>query len=145
MFDGAAIKRRMVIAVRGVQHEIPNKTFAILLRLAMQLQEDGVGWVRKREFGENPQQAMSHARKDLRGLLTDPSIDVLESNAYGSYRLSVPPHNVTFDWDTISAHWDVQVSRVAEARAVAATWEKDADSWPRLRATSCCASWRTAS
>ena len=120
-FDGTAIKRRTVITVNGVQHEIPNKTFAILLRLAMQLQEDGVGWVQKGEFGDNPQQIMSRARKDIRGLLTDPSVDVLESDAYGSYRLSVPPGNVTFDWAGIGRHWDGQIKRLSALCAVGAS------------------------
>ena len=113
-FDATVRKRRTVIVVNGAREEIPNKTFAMLLRMAIQLREDGVGWVRREEFGENPQQAISNARRDVRPLLADAGAEVLENDGFGSYRLSVPPQNVSFDWEKISDHWDGQIASLGK-------------------------------
>jgi len=118
-FDATPCKRRTLILANGVRHEIPNKTFGILLRMAIQLQLDGVGWLRREAFGENPQQAISHVRNDTRAIISDPQVDIIENDAFGSYRLSVPPQNVTFDWENIRAHWDHQIA--AQAKLMAET------------------------
>jgi replicative superfamily II helicase len=114
-FEAIIRKRRTVIAVNGVREEIPNKTFAMLLKMAIRLRDDGIGWVRKDEFGESSQQAISNARKDIQRLLPDPEAEILENDGYGSYRLSVPPENVTFDWPRIREHWDGQISSLAKS------------------------------
>ena len=112
-FDGTPAKRRTVIRVNRRRHEIPNKAFAILLYMARQVQADGKGWVRKEKLGRNPQQVISHIRKDLRAILPDPDIDILENDGFGAYRLSVPAKNVTFNWEQIRRHWDAKISRQA--------------------------------
>ena len=106
-------KRSTVIVINGVAHDMTNKTFALLLRLAIRLTEDGAGWIRGEEFGEYPRQAISNARKEVQRLLSDPKANVFENDGYGSYRLSVPPKNVSFDWDKIRAHWDGQIAPLA--------------------------------
>ncbi len=119
-FDAGVNKRNTVIVVNGVAHDITNKTFALLLRLAIQLTDDGAGWIRGEEFGEYPRQAISNARKEVQRLLSDSKADLFENDGYGSYRLSVPPKNVSFDWEKIRAHWDGQIAPLAK-RATATT------------------------
>lgn len=112
-FEATVRKRRTVIVVNGTRADIPNKTFAMLMRMAIRLHEDGIGWVRRDEFGESPQQAISNARQDMLPLLLDSKDDILENDGYGSYRLSVPPEHVTFDWVRIREHWDGQIAALA--------------------------------
>jgi helicase len=113
-FDTTVNKRNTVIVVNGVAHDITNKTFALLLRMAIQLAENGAGWIRGEEFGEYPRQAISNARKEIQRLLSDPKADIFENDGYGSYRLSVPPKNVSFDWEKIRSHWDGQIAPLAK-------------------------------
>jgi len=114
-FDGTPMKRRTLLTVNGLRQDVPNKTFAFLLRMALQLKADGVGWVRRDAFGENAQQALSHVRAHTRPLVAEAEADVIENDGYGSYRLSVPPSKVTFDWDNIRKHWDAQISSLADS------------------------------
>jgi hypothetical protein len=113
-FDASVRKRWTVLVINGVSQEVPNKTFALLLRMAVQLREDGRGWVRGDEFGENAHQAVSNARKVIQRFLANPKTDILENDGFGSYRLSVPLENVSFDWEKIREHWDGQISPLAK-------------------------------
>ena len=112
-FDATVNKRSTVIVINGAVHEVTNKTFALLLRLAIRLTEDGAGWIRGEQIGEYPRQAISNARKEVQHLLSAPKADVFENDGYGSYRLSVPPKNISFDWEKIRAHWDGQIAPLA--------------------------------
>ena len=113
-FDAGVRKRWTVLVINGVSQEVPNKTFALLLRMAIRLRQDGRGWVRGQEFGENAHQAVSNARRSIQRFLADPRADILENDGFGSYRLSVQPENVTLDWDKIRKHWDGQIAPLAK-------------------------------
>jgi hypothetical protein len=117
-FDASVSTRRTVIVISGEPHPIPNKTFALMLRLAIRLTEDGVGWVKSDEFGEYPIHAISNARKEVQHLLADRKADLFDNDGYGSYRLSVPPKNVSFDWEKIRVHWDGQIAPLAKLAPV---------------------------
>jgi len=113
-FDGNVDKRRTYICVNDQQFSIPNREFEIILMLAVQLKKDGKGWVKSdRIAADNAWQLVSRARKCLQAYLKDKSGEIIENNYGGSYRLSVPPDNVSFDIETIQEHWNKSIAELA--------------------------------
>lgn len=113
-FDGNVDKRRTYISVNDNHFSIPNREFEILLMLAVQLKKDGKGWVRSGKIApDNAWQLVSRARKCLQAYIKDKSGEIIENNYGGSYRLSVPPENVSFDIETIQEHWNKSIAELA--------------------------------
>ncbi|HOC94359.1 MAG TPA: hypothetical protein PKH33_18555 [bacterium] len=112
-FDGNVDKRRTYICVNDQQFSIPNREFEIILMLAVQLKKDGKGWVRSdRIAADNAWQLVSRARKCLQVYLKDKNGEIIENNYGGSYRLSVPPDNVSFDIETLQEHWHKSIAEL---------------------------------
>lgn len=110
-FEGSVEKRRTYISVNDNLFSIPNREFEIILILAVQLKKDGKGWVRSDRIApDNAWQLISRARKCLQAYLKDKSGEIIENNYGGSYRLSVPPENVSFDIETIQEHWNKAIA-----------------------------------
>jgi len=111
LFDGRAEKRRTYIRINGNLVSIPNRDFEILLQLAVQLKKDGKGWVPGEKIArDSAWQSVSRARKSVQIHLKDENAEIIENDNGGSYRLSVPPENISFDTDTIQDHWNKSIS-----------------------------------
>jgi hypothetical protein len=111
LFDGRAEKRRTYIRINGNLVSIPNRDFEILLQLAVQLKKDGKEWVHGDKIArDSAWQCVSRARKSVQTKLNDENAEIIENDNGGSYRLSVPPENVSFDTDTIQDHWNKSIS-----------------------------------
>ena len=63
---------------------------------------------------DNPAQYISRLRKEIEPFLLDSSVDILENDSFGAYRLSVPPENITFDVDTLPDHWMHGIRELSE-------------------------------
>jgi helicase len=115
LFDGRAEKRRTYIRVNGTLVSIPNRDFEILLQLAVQMRKDGKGWVRGEKIArDSAWQCISRARKSIQMHLKDENAEIIENDNGGSYRLSVPPDNISFDTDMIQDHWNKSISGLVE-------------------------------
>ncbi|OQA89147.1 MAG: ski2-like helicase [bacterium ADurb.Bin236] len=115
MFDGRVEKKRTYIGINGVQTTMTNRMFEILLRLAVQMKKDGIGWVEKNDLApDNTTQYLSRARREIEPFLLDGKSEIIENNAFGAYRLSVPPENLIFDTETLACHWMHGIKELSE-------------------------------
>ena len=104
-------KRRTYIRINGNLVSIPNRDFEILLQLAVQLKKDGKGWVHGEKIArDSAWQCVSRARKSVQIHLKDKNAEIIENDNGGSYKLSVPPENISFDTDIIHDHWNKSIS-----------------------------------
>jgi len=114
-FDGRVEKKRTYIGINGNTVSVTNRSFEFLLKLAVQLKKDSVGWVNKAKLvTENQSQYLSRARKEIAPYLLDGNSEIIENDSYGSYRLSVPPENLSFDIDVLSCHWMHGIKQLSE-------------------------------
>lgn len=114
-FDGRVDKKRTHIVINGKLTSITNRSFEVLLKMGVQLKKDGVGWVGKTDItSDNPAQYISRLRKEIEPFLLDSSVDILENDSFGAYRLSVPPENITFDADVLPDHWMHGIRELSE-------------------------------
>jgi len=114
-FDGRVDKKRTHIVINGKQTSITNRSFEILLKMGVHIKKDGIGWVGKSDItSDNPAQYISRLRKEIEPFLHDSSVDILENDSFGAYRLSVPPENITFDVDVLPDHWMHGIRELSE-------------------------------
>lgn len=95
-FHGEVRKRRYRLDVDGTPVWVRLSTLEVLWRLAARMLSDGPEWVRGDDLHASYHSAISRMRKDLReraGL----NGDLLDNDGHGSFRLSVPPANISFD------------------------------------------------
>jgi len=115
MFDGRVEKKRTYIVINGKQTTMTNRMFEILLKLAVQMKKDGIGWVEKNDLApDNTTQYLSRARREIEPFLLDGKSEIIENNAFGAYRLSVPPENLVFDTETLACHWMHGIKELSE-------------------------------
>lgn len=95
-FHGEVRRRRYRLDVDGTAVWVRLSTLEVLWRLAARMLSDGPEWVRGEDLHASYHSAISRMRQDLReraGL----NGDLLDNDGHGSFRLSVPPANISFD------------------------------------------------
>ena len=113
---GDVAGNRSLIKVNDSVIGITNRAFDLLVQLAVTLKKDGQGWVHKEEFEFNnsPSQNVSRPRGELRNHTLKRDGSIIENDRSGSYRLSIPPENVTFNKENLLNHWDAVVRNWAK-------------------------------
>ncbi len=113
---GDVAGNRSLIKVNDAVIGITNRAFDLLVQLAVTLKKDGQGWVHKEEFEFNnsPSQNVSRLRGELRNHTLKRDGSIIENDRSGSYRLSIPPENVTFNKENLLNHWDAVVRNWAK-------------------------------
>ena len=66
------------------------------------------------EFNNGPSQNVSRLRGELRNHTLKRDGSIIENDRSGSYRLSIPPENVTFNKENLLNHWDAVVRNWAK-------------------------------
>ncbi|RLG23795.1 hypothetical protein DRN85_08695 [Methanosarcinales archaeon] len=66
------------------------------------------------EFNNSPSQNVSRLRGELRNHTLKRDGSIIENDRSGSYRLSIPPENVTFNKENLLNHWDAVVRNWAK-------------------------------
>ncbi len=102
--DGQLDKAGILLQISGKPLWVSGQAFDILLKLAVRLKNDHSGWFYGTELvGVNYHVAIMRLRKQIASSLKNPASEFIENNGYGAYRISTPPHNVSFDAAKIKA------------------------------------------
>jgi len=109
-FDGRVEKKRSYLVINGETTSIPNSSFQLLLKLSVQLKKDGTGWLPSEEIArDSAWQNVSRLRKEIKHFVLDENKPIIENDGNGSYRLSVPPENITFNTEILMNHWNQSI------------------------------------
>ena len=102
---GTSRKRRYLVEINGKEAWIQLQQFQLLCRLAFKLKQDKLGWLYTSDMGikGNIHQAILRLRTELRDHITNTDVTV-ENDGHGSYRLSVPPDNISLDKDSLATY-----------------------------------------
>ncbi|MBW1928581.1 MAG: DEAD/DEAH box helicase [Deltaproteobacteria bacterium] len=113
---GRPLKKRNKVFINGYAIGLTNRSLEVLLQLAVTLKRDGQGWVHKEDIASNlgAPQLVSRLRNEIRNHTLNKDGKIIESNGSGSYRLSIPPNNVTIDKQSLSKHWNAVVRKLAQ-------------------------------
>ena len=107
VIDGQPSKRRNLVRINGVEVSLTDKSFEAFITLALQAKHDELGWVNSGEIDHFTTYHQTIRR--LRGQIDEATVGVasdklIENDTCKRYRLSVPPHRIQIDRDTILRH-----------------------------------------
>ena len=108
---GKPIDRRNLVMINGSPVGITDGSLEVLLQLAVTLKQGSGGWVHKIDLAKDlgVPQLISRLRSEIRNHTLGNDGQIIENDGSGSYRLSLPPDNVTIDKDSLLNHWNAVV------------------------------------
>jgi helicase len=114
VIDGSPVKDKFLILVNGRKTILPAKSFKYLVKLVWAAFKTEDGWIHKNDLepGDNQTRYVYRLRKQIKPSL-DPGQFMIENNRLGSYRLSVPKHNITVNPSTLGKNPDAEIKDMA--------------------------------
>lgn len=106
---GEPIKRRTLVEIHGLRVTITDRSFMILLKLAVNLHLDSQGWIHESELDHlgNASQMISRLRHEIGPYLRTPVLDIIVNNSRSGYRLNLPVSEVKINTEMIKEHWNM--------------------------------------
>jgi len=101
--DGQLERRRYLVRVGGKGVWLTEKSFDVMLKMAVAARVTELGWVPGSKFGEMDtyHQVIRRLKLDLKAGGVDPE-GLIENDGSKQYRLSVPPGNITVNSATVA-------------------------------------------
>jgi helicase len=114
VIDGTPVKDKLRVVVNGRRVILPAKSFKYLLKLTWGVFENEEGWIHKEDLepGDNQTRYLYRLRKQLRPALVAGQ-SIIENNRLGSYRLTIPRHQITVNSSVLMKNPDAEIAAIA--------------------------------